>query len=202
MAEESGERQSVNDAEITRRGFMFRFGLLFNAVAAGLLALPIIGYVASTLIYRDWQQWIELGPVDRFPEGQTRLATYRNPFHVPWSGKVALSASLSGNPLAKASSLARMLGGNCRVAGSRNFFNSNRALAWGSSLTPMLFLNLIKVAGSFLPTKNSGEFTKTREDKITRRITRMRLRCMGLSSLKVWLDEARIRLSSVCDRSR
>lgn len=89
MAEESGEPRSVNDAELTRRGFMFRFGLLFNAVAAGLMALPIIGYVASTLIYRDWQQWIELGRVDHFPEGQTRLATYRNPFHVPWSGKVA-----------------------------------------------------------------------------------------------------------------
>ena len=89
MAEESPEQQSVNDAELTRRGFMFRFGLLFNAVAAGLMALPVIGYVASTLIYRDWKQWIELGQVDRFPEGQTRLATYRNPFHVPWSGKVA-----------------------------------------------------------------------------------------------------------------
>jgi len=89
MAEVPGEQQSASDAEMTRRGFMFRFGLLFNTVAAGLMALPIIGYVASTLIYRDWQQWIELGKVDRFPEGQTRLATYRNPFHVPWSGKVA-----------------------------------------------------------------------------------------------------------------
>ena len=65
MAEESGERQSVSDREMTRRGFMFRFGLLFNAVAGVMMALPIIGYVASTLIYRDWQQWIELGQVDR-----------------------------------------------------------------------------------------------------------------------------------------
>jgi menaquinol-cytochrome c reductase iron-sulfur subunit len=89
MAEESQGHEPVTEAEMTRRGFMFRFGLLFNIVAAGLMALPVIGYVASTLIYRDWQQWIVLGPVDKFPEGQTRLTTYRNPFYVPWSGKVA-----------------------------------------------------------------------------------------------------------------
>ena len=30
--------------------------------------------------------WIPLGPVGQFPEGQTRLAVYRNPFTRPWDG--------------------------------------------------------------------------------------------------------------------
>ena len=30
--------------------------------------------------------WIPLGDVDQFPEGQTRLATFRNPLTRPWDG--------------------------------------------------------------------------------------------------------------------
>ena len=33
--------------------------------------------------------WIPLGPVIQFPENQTRLATYRNPFVQAWDGETA-----------------------------------------------------------------------------------------------------------------
>jgi menaquinol-cytochrome c reductase iron-sulfur subunit len=32
---------------------------------------------------------VDLGAVDDFPTGETRLATYRNPFTVPWDGETA-----------------------------------------------------------------------------------------------------------------
>ena len=33
-----------------------------------------------------------LGPIERFPAGETRLATYENPFRVPWDGPTATLA--------------------------------------------------------------------------------------------------------------
>ena len=35
------------------------------------------------------QSWIMLGALDNFPENQTRLATYRNPYTRPWDGTTA-----------------------------------------------------------------------------------------------------------------
>ena len=74
---------------MTRRGFLFNLGLGLNAVAAALVAVPILGYVLSPLRKRAWQAWISLGPIDGFPERQTRLATYENPFVRPWDGVTA-----------------------------------------------------------------------------------------------------------------
>lgn len=74
----------------TRRNFLVRVGMALNAVAAALLAVPIIGYLGGALRGRAMQQaWIALGALDDFPIGQTRLATYRNPFTRPWDGETA-----------------------------------------------------------------------------------------------------------------
>jgi Rieske Fe-S protein len=72
----------------SRRHVLFKAGVAFNVVAGALLAIPVLGYVFSTFTSRKMQPsaWIPLGPVDQFPEGQTRLATYRNPFTRPWDG--------------------------------------------------------------------------------------------------------------------
>ncbi len=46
-------------------------------------------------------KWILLGPVDKFPEGTTRLATYYNPYQRPWTAtrprSPAGSAAIKGN---------------------------------------------------------------------------------------------------------
>ena len=52
--------------------------------------LAIIGFIFSPFSSRkDARSWIPLGKLDGFPEGQTRLATYRNPFTRPWDGATA-----------------------------------------------------------------------------------------------------------------
>ena len=76
-------------APVSRRGFLFKLGLAINAVAATLFAIPIVGYVLSPARKRAWQAWIPLGSLDAFPVKQTRLATYENPFTVPWDGMTA-----------------------------------------------------------------------------------------------------------------
>ena len=71
----------------TRRNVLVMLGLALNAVAAALLAVPLVGYLAGALRGRAKEQaWITLGPLSDFPIGQTRLAKYDNPFTVPWDG--------------------------------------------------------------------------------------------------------------------
>jgi menaquinol-cytochrome c reductase iron-sulfur subunit len=71
---------------LNRRSFLFAIGVALNAVAGLLLAIPLVGYVFSSLRYKTQQAWVSLGPLTNFPEHQTRLAKYQNPFVVPWDG--------------------------------------------------------------------------------------------------------------------
>ncbi len=73
----------------SRRGFLFKLGLALNAIAATLVGIPVIGYILGPVRRSAGQAWIKLGVVGSFPEGQTRLATYENPFRVAWDGPTA-----------------------------------------------------------------------------------------------------------------
>jgi Rieske Fe-S protein len=73
----------------TRRSFLFKLGIGLNVVAAALVSVPIVGYLASALRSRARQAWIPLGPASDFAVGTTRLAEYHNPFSVPWDGDTA-----------------------------------------------------------------------------------------------------------------
>lgn len=74
----------------TRRKALFIAGLALDAIAGVLFAIPLIGFLFSSAIRRkDPRAWISLGTVDSFPEGQTKMAVYRNPFTRPWDGETA-----------------------------------------------------------------------------------------------------------------
>src|SRR5262249_5311596 len=74
----------------SRRAFLFKVGAALNVVAASLMGIPVIGFIFSSFRSKGPQvSWIELGSLDSFPEGQTRLATYRNPQTRPWDGATA-----------------------------------------------------------------------------------------------------------------
>ncbi|MFP6639942.1 MAG: hypothetical protein VCC04_06845, partial [Myxococcota bacterium] len=69
---------------VTRRDFLFYLGLGLNTIAAAFVGIPILGYVFSSVFKEKAQQaWVQLGNIEQFPEGQTRLASYRNPFTTP-----------------------------------------------------------------------------------------------------------------------
>jgi menaquinol-cytochrome c reductase iron-sulfur subunit len=74
----------------SRRGFLFKLGLALNAIGAVLVGIPIIGYITGPArrIGSD-QAWIKLGALTAFPEGETRMAVYDNPFRVAWDGATA-----------------------------------------------------------------------------------------------------------------
>src|SRR5262249_40376971 len=75
----------------SRRGMLLRVGLALNAAAAVLIVTPLVRYFFGRSRHepRSDHEWIVLGPVTEFPEGQTRLASYRNPFRERWDGATA-----------------------------------------------------------------------------------------------------------------
>jgi Rieske Fe-S protein len=76
--------------EPSRRNVFMKLGILLNGVIGVLLAVPVVGYILSPLLKKGGQgynRWLTLGPVSMFPEGETRLATFRNPVVRPWDGQ-------------------------------------------------------------------------------------------------------------------
>jgi Rieske Fe-S protein len=70
-----------------RRTFLQWLTTGLGAVAAAAVGLPFLGYLLRT---RERPiEWVDLGPVDRFPPGETRMVTFDNPIRVPWDGIVA-----------------------------------------------------------------------------------------------------------------
>jgi len=76
--------------EMPRRAFLLKLGFLLNGIAAMFVSVPVLGYVLSSFRTEGpFKSWIALGPLAGFPENQTRLAKYRNPFTRPWDGPTA-----------------------------------------------------------------------------------------------------------------
>jgi menaquinol-cytochrome c reductase iron-sulfur subunit len=83
------------EATISRRGFFMKLGILFNGFAAVVLALPIARFLFSSITRgraNGYLSWVPLGNVSNFPEGETRMATFRNPFVMPTDGKTVDTA--------------------------------------------------------------------------------------------------------------
>jgi len=78
--------------EVSRRGMLAKLGMLFNAAVGLILAAPIVRYLLSPVIRErgpSSEAWLSLGPLAQFPEGQTRLATFRHPDVSPSDGETA-----------------------------------------------------------------------------------------------------------------
>lgn len=77
---------------ISRRNMLMILGIGINAVAAALFSVPIVGYIFAPARKREMTAdlaWVSLGQLTQFPEGETRLATYRNPLVRPSDGDTA-----------------------------------------------------------------------------------------------------------------
>jgi Rieske Fe-S protein len=83
------QHSATNDQlSISRRWLLLKIGIAFNAVVGLVLATPIIGYLLAP-IKRDraYKSWVSLGGIEKYPIGQTRLATYINPWKSPSDGQ-------------------------------------------------------------------------------------------------------------------
>ena len=76
----------------SRRAMLMKLGILFNAAVGAILVVPIVSYILSPVIRQrrqGYESWLNLGVLDQFPAGQTRLAVYRNPVVSPTDGETA-----------------------------------------------------------------------------------------------------------------
>lgn len=83
---------TTTERTISRRGLFLKLGMLLNGIAALAFAIPIVRYIFETFPRphaKGYLSWISLGPTLQFPEGETRLATYRNPYVTPTDGDTA-----------------------------------------------------------------------------------------------------------------
>jgi Rieske Fe-S protein len=73
----------------SRRAFLFKLSLLANGAVGAVLAIPIVGYLLGPAFKKksSGESWVSLGPISAFPEGETRLATFRNPVTTAWDGQ-------------------------------------------------------------------------------------------------------------------
>jgi len=80
---------------LTRRGTFMKLGMLLNGAVAATLAVPLVRFLLSSVTLgrqNAYVAWVPLGRVSEFPEGETRLAMFRNPFVTPTDGKTADAA--------------------------------------------------------------------------------------------------------------
>jgi len=81
--------ENFNDS---RRGFLVKLGMIFNGLVASALAVPVGRYLLSSVTRgrsNGYLSWVSLGRVSDFPEGETRLATFKNPYVSPTDGDTA-----------------------------------------------------------------------------------------------------------------
>jgi len=84
-----------SDGTVSRRGFLMKLGIVFNGFAAMVLAVPIVRFLSSSVTRgraNAYLSWVPLGGIDKFPEGETRLATFQNPYVMPTDGKTVDTA--------------------------------------------------------------------------------------------------------------
>lgn len=65
----------------SRRVFLFKISVVLNAAVGAILALPLAGYLLGPASKRDSETgtWIDLGSLDTFPVGETKLVNFQSP---------------------------------------------------------------------------------------------------------------------------
>src|SRR5215469_14599252 len=93
MADSASEQEKQSRPErerMSRRSLLMKIGILLNGMIAFAVAIPVVGFLFAPIRRKDgYNSWIELGEIDTYPAGETRLATYQNPFTRAWDGETA-----------------------------------------------------------------------------------------------------------------
>ena len=82
-----GDPRLADPRLVSRRWLLFKAGIALNGLVGLVLAVPLVRYLlAPWRKDASFNSWVSLGDVGRFPQGETRLAFYKNPATQPWDG--------------------------------------------------------------------------------------------------------------------
>lgn len=70
-----------------RRALLQWLALGTGTLASLFLGIPIVGYLLGTVIRRQPDEWLDLGPVSKFTKGQTILVNFDLPVGQKWDGE-------------------------------------------------------------------------------------------------------------------
>lgn len=70
-----------------RRNLLGWLAAALGGLSAAAAGVPIVGYLFSPILRTPADEWIDLGPIDDFPEQQTRIVEFVDPLHLPWDGE-------------------------------------------------------------------------------------------------------------------
>ena len=73
----------------SRRNVLMGIGIALNAAVGVAIAVPVIGYILGPALRKQnfYKSWVSLGAIDKFPNGETRLATFITPYKAPDDGQ-------------------------------------------------------------------------------------------------------------------
>jgi len=79
--------------DITRKQFLTAVSLSIAGLSAVVMAIPVVASFVAPLLESKPSQWRNLGRVDDFPIGATRLVTFDNADAEAYAGMLAKSAA-------------------------------------------------------------------------------------------------------------
>jgi menaquinol-cytochrome c reductase iron-sulfur subunit len=75
-----------------RRKFLSQVTLGLSGAIAGLVGVPIVGYLIAPLFEREQDVYVPVGDVSRFLAGTTTLVQFDDPSPLAWAGQTAKTA--------------------------------------------------------------------------------------------------------------
>jgi menaquinol-cytochrome c reductase iron-sulfur subunit len=85
---------SDSDAEeLSRRGFLEKISIGLGTLCAGILGIPLVGFVLAPLFRKTPEAWIPVGRASDFEIGKTVTVTLNDASPLPWAGVTARSAA-------------------------------------------------------------------------------------------------------------
>lgn len=78
--------------QLSRRRFLAYLGMGLSAAAAGLIGLPIIGFLFAPLFETEPEVWRDVGSVDSFKVGDTVSVVFKDAASLSWAGLTADTA--------------------------------------------------------------------------------------------------------------
>jgi menaquinol-cytochrome c reductase iron-sulfur subunit len=75
-----------------RRKFLSRVTVGLSGAIAGLVGVPIIGYLIAPLFEQEQDVYVPVGDLSRFQAGTTTLVQFDDPSPLAWAGQTAKTA--------------------------------------------------------------------------------------------------------------
>jgi len=77
----------------SRRDLLIFVSLAAGGIASAIVSLPLIGFLIAPLFRREPAVWRDVGPLDKFPIGETSKVTLQDSSSIAWGGEDSLTAA-------------------------------------------------------------------------------------------------------------